>query len=187
MLVLIWCLSFPLPLCHPFQPPSVSLSPSIHLYSMISPSVWVLFPVSMDDSESPASILASVRAQEAQFELLSRALEEERRHVTAQLDRVWVTPQEATSTLANGTLTRRQQVMNVQYGLKRCCLSFVCRMQKCCYYKWLDGNCCFVRLIFPRPPSCQPQQGYPLLGKTYIPRPVLLVCFHQDLHDCVLW
>ncbi|XP_056387156.1 catenin delta-1 isoform X1 [Hyla sarda] len=61
------------------------------------------------ESESPASILASVRAQEAQFELLSRALEEERRHVTAQLDRVWVTPQEAATTLSNGTLTRRQQ------------------------------------------------------------------------------
>ncbi|XP_071986201.1 catenin delta-1 isoform X1 [Engystomops pustulosus] len=61
------------------------------------------------ESESPASILASVRAQEAQFELLSRALEEERRHVTAQLDRVWVTPQEATTPLSNGTLTRRQQ------------------------------------------------------------------------------
>ncbi|XP_066443589.1 catenin delta-1-like isoform X1 [Eleutherodactylus coqui] len=61
------------------------------------------------ESESPASILASVRAQEAQFELLSRALEEERRHVTAQLDRVWVTPQEAAATLSNGTLTCRQQ------------------------------------------------------------------------------
>ncbi|XP_044153323.1 catenin delta-1-like isoform X1 [Bufo gargarizans] len=61
------------------------------------------------ESESPASILASVRAQEAQFELLSRALEEERRHVTAQLDRVWVTPQEATTPLSNGTLTRFQQ------------------------------------------------------------------------------
>ncbi|XP_053307150.1 catenin delta-1 isoform X2 [Spea bombifrons] len=61
------------------------------------------------ESDSPASILASVRAQEAQFELLSRALEEERRHVTAQLDRVWVTPQEPHPPIANGTLTRRQQ------------------------------------------------------------------------------
>ncbi|XP_053548309.1 catenin delta-1 isoform X2 [Bombina bombina] len=61
------------------------------------------------ESDSPASILASVRAQEAQFELLSRALEEERRHVSAQLDRVWVTTQEAPPPLANGTLTRRQQ------------------------------------------------------------------------------
>ncbi|KAM5140715.1 catenin delta-1-like isoform 1-T1 [Mantella aurantiaca] len=76
----------------------------------------------MDESESPASILASVRAQEAQFELLSRALEEERRHVTAQLDRVWVTPQEATSTIANGTLTRRQQngrVVHPQEGQRK--------------------------------------------------------------------
>ncbi|KAM4636117.1 catenin delta-1 isoform 2-T3 [Discoglossus pictus] len=61
------------------------------------------------ESDSPASILASVRAQEAQFEMLSRALEEERRHVSAQLDRVWVTPQEAPPPLPNGTLTRRQQ------------------------------------------------------------------------------
>ncbi|KAM4702897.1 catenin delta-1 [Rhinophrynus dorsalis] len=57
------------------------------------------------ESDSPASILASVREQEVQFELLSRALEEERRHVTAQLDRVWVTPQE--KSLVNGT--RHQQ------------------------------------------------------------------------------
>ena len=44
----------------------------------------------MDDSEveSPASILASVKEQEAQFEKLTRALEEERRHVSAQLERV---------------------------------------------------------------------------------------------------
>ncbi|OCT70333.1 hypothetical protein XELAEV_18037256mg [Xenopus laevis] len=59
------------------------------------------------ESESPASILASVRVQEAQFELLSRALEKERRHVTAQLDRVWVTPQEPP--LTNGSLTHHQQ------------------------------------------------------------------------------
>ena len=46
----------------------------------------------MDDSEveSPASILASVKEQEAQFEKLTRALEEERRHVSAQLERVRV-------------------------------------------------------------------------------------------------
>ncbi|XP_005216597.2 catenin delta-1 isoform X2 [Bos taurus] len=65
----------------------------------------------MDDSEveSPASILASVKEQEAQFEKLTRALEEERRHVSAQLERVRVSPQDASPLLANGTLTRRHQ------------------------------------------------------------------------------
>lgn len=50
----------------------------------------------MDDSEveSTASILASVKEQEAQFEKLTRALEEERRHVSAQLERVRVSPQD---------------------------------------------------------------------------------------------
>lgn len=66
----------------------------------------------MDDSEveSTASILASVKEQEAQFEKLTRALEEERRHVSAQLERVRVSPQDASQTMANGTLTRRHQV-----------------------------------------------------------------------------
>ncbi|XP_066467456.1 catenin delta-1 isoform X2 [Tiliqua scincoides] len=65
----------------------------------------------MDDSEveSTASILASVKEQEAQFEKLTRALEEERRHVSAQLERVRVSPQDANQTMANGTLTRRHQ------------------------------------------------------------------------------
>lgn len=58
--------------------------------------------------ESTASILASVKEQEAQFEKLTRALEEERRHVSAQLERVRVTPQDGPP-MANGTLTRRQQ------------------------------------------------------------------------------
>lgn len=60
--------------------------------------------------ESTASILASVKEQEAQFEKLTRALEEERRHVSAQLERVRVSPQDAGPGLANGTLTRRHQV-----------------------------------------------------------------------------
>ncbi|XP_013361901.1 PREDICTED: catenin delta-1 isoform X3 [Chinchilla lanigera] len=70
----------------------------------------------MDDSEveSTASILASVKEQEAQFEKLTRALEEERRHVSAQLERVRVSPQDANPLLANGTLTRRHQ--NGRFG-----------------------------------------------------------------------
>lgn len=77
----------------------------------------------MDDSEveSTASILASVKEQEAQFEKLTRALEEERRHVSAQLERVRVSPQDANTLMANGTLTRRHQVTlspsNLQVGL----------------------------------------------------------------------
>ncbi|XP_010606602.1 catenin delta-1 isoform X4 [Fukomys damarensis] len=65
----------------------------------------------MEDAEveSTASILASVKEQEAQFEKLTRALEEERRHVSAQLERVRVSPQDASPLLANGTLTRRHQ------------------------------------------------------------------------------
>ncbi len=39
------------------------------------------------DVRSAASILASVKEQEARFEQLTRALEEERRNVTLQLER----------------------------------------------------------------------------------------------------
>lgn len=39
------------------------------------------------DVRSAASILASVKEQEARFERLTRALEEERRHVSLQLER----------------------------------------------------------------------------------------------------
>ncbi|XP_043932561.1 catenin delta-1 [Protopterus annectens] len=70
----------------------------------------------MDDSdvECTASILASVKEQEAQFEKLTRALEEERRHVSAQLERVRITPDGTVPLVPNGgsssgTLTRRQQ------------------------------------------------------------------------------
>ncbi|XP_063479940.1 catenin delta-1 isoform X5 [Symphalangus syndactylus] len=70
-------------------------------------------PISCDllltEVESTASILASVKEQEAQFEKLTRALEEERRHVSAQLERVRVSPQDANPLMANGTLTRRHQ------------------------------------------------------------------------------
>lgn len=66
--------------------------------------------------ESTASILASVKEQEAQFEKLTRALEEERRHVSAQLERVRVSPQDAGPGLANGTLSRRHQVKKAEVG-----------------------------------------------------------------------
>lgn len=86
----------------------------------------------MDDSEveSTASILASVKEQEAQFEKLTRALEEERRHVSAQLERVRVSPQDASQTMANGTITRRHQVKWPQArwasGMLVCLLSGAC-------------------------------------------------------------
>lgn len=39
------------------------------------------------EARSASSILASVKEQEARFEQLTRALEEERRHVSLQLER----------------------------------------------------------------------------------------------------
>uniref|UniRef100_A0A8C6JUQ6 Uncharacterized protein n=1 Tax=Melopsittacus undulatus TaxID=13146 RepID=A0A8C6JUQ6_MELUD len=44
-------------------------------------------PWSVNRQESAASILASVKEQEARFERLTRALEEERRNVSLQLER----------------------------------------------------------------------------------------------------
>lgn len=44
------------------------------------------------DVRSAASILASVKEQEARFEQLTRALEEERRNVTLQLERANLPP-----------------------------------------------------------------------------------------------
>lgn len=49
------------------------------------------------DVRSAASILASVKEQEARFEQLTRALEEERRNVTLQLERANMPPNSATS------------------------------------------------------------------------------------------
>lgn len=49
------------------------------------------------DVRSAASILASVKEQEARFEQLTRALEEERRNVTLQLERANLPPNPATS------------------------------------------------------------------------------------------
>lgn len=75
--------------------------------------------------ESTASILASVKEQEAQFEKLTRALEEERRHVSAQLERVRVSPQDASQTMANGTLTRRHQVTSSDVLKRDTCLLLI--------------------------------------------------------------
>lgn len=49
------------------------------------------------DVRSAASILASVKEQEARFEQLTRALEEERRNVTLQLERANLPPNTPTS------------------------------------------------------------------------------------------
>lgn len=49
------------------------------------------------DVRSAASILASVKEQEARFEQLTRALEEERRNVTLQLERANLPPNPPTS------------------------------------------------------------------------------------------
>ncbi|XP_060678246.1 catenin delta-1 isoform X3 [Hemiscyllium ocellatum] len=70
----------------------------------------------MDDSdvESTASILASVKEQEIQFERLTRALENERRGVSLQLQRVKLGPDGIAPTVANGngTLSWRWQTRN---------------------------------------------------------------------------
>eukprot|EP00061_Rhincodon_typus_P010653 g35121.t1 len=69
----------------------------------------------MDDSdvESTASILASVKEQEIQFERLTRALEDERRGVSLQLQRVKLGPDGIVPAVANGngTLSWRWQVI----------------------------------------------------------------------------
>lgn len=49
------------------------------------------------DIRSAASIMASVKEQEARFERLTRALEEERRNVSLQLERANLPPNPATS------------------------------------------------------------------------------------------
>lgn len=65
----------------------------------------------MEDYEvrSAASILASVKEQEARFEQLTRALEEERRNVTLQLERANLPP----NATASQPLAWQQVVMQV--------------------------------------------------------------------------
>lgn len=65
------------------------------------------------DVRSAASILASVKEQEARFEQLTRALEEERRHVTLQLDCANLPP-------ASQPLAWQQVVMQVNDDLAFC-------------------------------------------------------------------
>nr|XP_054587241.1 ARVCF delta catenin family member b isoform X8 [Nothobranchius furzeri] len=62
------------------------------------------------DVRSAASILASVKEQEARFEQLTRALEEERRNVTLQLERANLPPNPTTSQ----PLAWQQMVMQEQ-------------------------------------------------------------------------
>ncbi|XP_035495596.2 ARVCF delta catenin family member b isoform X6 [Scophthalmus maximus] len=62
------------------------------------------------DVRSAASILASVKEQEARFEQLTRALEEERRNVTLQLDRANMPP----NPTASQPLAWQQVVMQEQ-------------------------------------------------------------------------
>lgn len=62
------------------------------------------------DVRSASSILASVKEQEARFEQLTRALEEERRNVTLQLERANLPPNPTTSQ----PLAWQQLVMQVK-------------------------------------------------------------------------
>lgn len=64
------------------------------------------------DVRSAASILASVKEQEARFEQLTRALEEERRNVTLQLERANLPPNPPTSQ----PLAWQQVVMQVNHA-----------------------------------------------------------------------
>ncbi|KAJ8005809.1 hypothetical protein DPEC_G00121730 [Dallia pectoralis] len=73
------------------------------------------------DVRSAASILASVKEQEARFERLTRALEEERRHVSLQLDRSNVPPDRMGGTGPNPPPTSQplawqQVVMQVKHA-----------------------------------------------------------------------
>uniref|UniRef100_A0AAV2MSL0 Uncharacterized protein n=1 Tax=Knipowitschia caucasica TaxID=637954 RepID=A0AAV2MSL0_KNICA len=64
---------------------------------------------------SAASILASVKEQEARFEQLTRALEEERRNVNIQLERANLPPQ--ANATANQPHAWQQMVMQIQLPL----------------------------------------------------------------------
>lgn len=69
------------------------------------------------DVRSAASILASVKEQEARFEQLTRALEEERRNVTLQLERANMPP----NTPNSQPLAWQQVVMQVNHVAYLCC------------------------------------------------------------------
>lgn len=74
-----------------WYPPHPTSLPLLPLWK-----IGTLAPLSPDmedyDVRSAASILASVKEQEARFEQLTRALEEERRNVTLQLERANLPP-----------------------------------------------------------------------------------------------
>uniref|UniRef100_A0A3B4AKS5 Uncharacterized protein n=1 Tax=Periophthalmus magnuspinnatus TaxID=409849 RepID=A0A3B4AKS5_9GOBI len=65
---------------------------------------------------SAASILASVKEQEARFEQLTRALEEERRNVNLQLERANL-PANAT---ASQPLSNKKKYINSFYSWNNC-------------------------------------------------------------------
>ncbi|CDQ72572.1 unnamed protein product [Oncorhynchus mykiss] len=65
------------------------------------------------DVRSAASILASVKEQEARFERLTRALEEERRNVSLQLERSNVPPDSTNLPPNSQPLAWQQVVMQV--------------------------------------------------------------------------
>lgn len=74
-------------------PPSV---PSLSNLEDQEP-LWPRLDMEDYDVRSAASILASVKEQEARFEQLTRALEEERRNVNLQLERANLPPNPPTS------------------------------------------------------------------------------------------
>ncbi|KAL0979216.1 hypothetical protein UPYG_G00182260 [Umbra pygmaea] len=85
---------------------------STHLLAQLSPTQLhpPATPAMEDyDVSSAASILASVKEQEARFERLTRALEEERRHVSLQLDRSNATTNRLAGTGPNANLPPNSQ------------------------------------------------------------------------------
>ncbi|KAG5280870.1 hypothetical protein AALO_G00064930 [Alosa alosa] len=77
------------------------------------------------DVRSAASILASVKEQEARFERLTRALEEERRNVSLQLERANLpadlTTAGCTTVAAGQPLAWQQVVMQVKRTFRNVC------------------------------------------------------------------
>lgn len=91
------------------------------------------------DVRSAASILASVKEQEARFEQLTRALEEERRNVTLQLERANLPPNPTTSQ----PLAWQQVVMQVNHAsmFAYFALPFICLLV---YLSKATLSCCLL-------------------------------------------
>lgn len=91
------------------------------------------------DVRSAASILASVKEQEARFEQLTRALEEERRNVTLQLERANMPPNAPNSQ----PLAWQQVVMQVNHNCAAPCSSALPNSHSASFFhqRELESSC----------------------------------------------